>query len=442
MTEGLLFDSQYIIYVLGGTPSESDLEMLKRIEKLGISAIFIRTHIDLVKKGEEDVYKAIDEEQKIIVDTLGHPIIYIPLCNDETSSSYNEWSEQYDQFVSILTETINDDIEEVYLDRIIRRLKLIQQDFVKVLEAKRELLVSSNGKNVSEIEEQIKKIDSSRATLKRQLDAKLEELNRESTHVEKRISRIIDASKNQAYANFCSQVCSMSKESFLDEVNSYYKKVLPEEIQRMSEETGEEIQKWTSGCVDNIQQKLQQLSSELSVIDVSFQSDFCLDIAREYAEKEQLLAEDIGMKLCQLEELNSKSEEELNSLGIERKQIETTLESYRSAIAEGESGLNAIRQAYEPQYIIKGGKLGGIMKHVGDVADIAMLLIPVAGWECAGAKLAAGAGKLSKGGKVAKQAAKALDLMSKGAKAMAEADKVLDASKIVKGGLQAIQQGN
>ena len=133
MTEELLQNSQFIVYVTASSLTDSDRRMIQNIGNLGIDMIFARTHVDEMRDSEEDVYSTIKQEQELLQQVIGTMPIYFALCNEQNSPEFERWVSQYEGFKEYVSQCLAAKIEEIYTRSTLGRLGIMKEKFEKAL---------------------------------------------------------------------------------------------------------------------------------------------------------------------------------------------------------------------------------------------------------------------------------------------------------------------
>lgn len=436
MTTELLDQSQYIVYVMGGAPSASDITMLKKIYGLGIPVIFTRTHIDQMKSEEENIFEALEKEQKQIEAQLNTDILFFPVCNNIESELYNNRS--YDMLYDFLTLQISQNVETIYIESLVNRLKLLQFEYEKELIARKQLILDSHSKTADEIQSQITEIHIIQSSVEKELTEKLRVIKDKGQEVYNSMERKSIQLINESVSNYENSLDSENGISVKDKFSSNLSNTMDALTQSVNNCIGD----WVNTSISDVKSQFDGIKMEMSNIDLLFDTNFTAEMVAAYEEKENSMLEDFQEKYAQLQDLMQKNEAELASLGLKKEDVTNTLGQYEEFIGKHSQEIEVLQNSYEPQYIKQGGTLGDKMRKVGQVLDVATLLIPVAGWEKLGAMCAAKAAKLAKdGGKLAQLAGSTIGKIGKSAELMAKADTALDATKIIGGGIKALQSG-
>jgi len=436
VTESLLQGSQYIVYVLRSSPSLYDTAMINRIHNVGIDMLFVRTHVDTMNSDEEDAFVTISKEKDDLEKLVGHEILYYAMCNDQNNSEYQKWSYQFDTFKEYLLTGIAENVDKVYEVATLQRLATIKSKYVEILTTKLETLNKNADKSAEEVSANINELSRKKQIFLDGLSKDENEMHNEAQKCKQRIKDDIAITEKKVEGEFGAileriseqngNLNKLAEECFLDKFN--------DGLSQLNHCAETVLGKFKTVVLQRAQKNVHTISVELDNLDISFNPKFDEEELVYMGIQETAVIEDLVEKYQQTKELLKLSESELEKYGIEKEKISGILEQYDQVIAQGNDKVQTALAGYEPHLIEQGGKVGKILKRVGQVGDIAMLLIPAVGWEKAGTMLAAKAGQLAKSGSVlARTGAKALTDLSKTAMMMAKGtDTVLDAAKLTK----------
>lgn len=434
ITEELLRSTQFMVYVFGSSPSETDIKMITRVENVGIDVLYVRTHVDEIHSDEEDPLTAVKNEVDGLQRILGKEILYYALCNEECCSEYNRWIKQFENFKNYISTCIASTVEEVYTYATLQRLAVMKDSFEKVLNAKLEMLENNAGKTTAEISQTINELTRKKQLLSDKHQREKEELCRNAERRKQRIADEISIQKNSILEDFKESLgkkCDSG--ALLQYATNFYTARLDSSITNLTNSASERIEEWIEELLSKTKGEINDIQIELQKLDLPFDASFNEDFMNSFELKQDAELCDIAEKYQMLRELDAKDETELSELKIKKEEISQILQQYEDVIAQGNEKVREAINSYQPQMLEQGGRLGTLLKRVGQVGDIAMLLIPAAGWEKAGSMLAAKAAQLAgKTSKMARIGAETLKNLSSVAKTMSKTDTVLDASKLIK----------
>ena len=433
MTEGLLQNSQFIVYVSASSLTDSDKRMIKKIDELGIEMVFVRTHIDEIHESEEDATTTIQTEISTIQSALGKEIVYYTLCNEPKSSEFERWTQQYENFKEYISLCLASSVEQIYTLSTISRLTVLKGKFEKALNSKLAFVKQNSEKSNSEITEMIAELSKQKKSINSKLDVQSDKIKVSTNTISSKLQNELQSLKKKQVSAFNEKVeANQDMDDLLNKAKKLFEKSLPVAVEELNNHASSGVYDWKEGVLADIQKDIQEVNMALQPLHIDFDTDFDESSIMAYEQMFETNQSDIAEKYYQLKTLNEGSDEELSVYGIERQKIEELLQQYDTEIAQGNQKIQEMLDNYVPQHVESGGKLGKILKKFGTIGDIAMLLIPAAGWQKAGTMLAQKAGTLAKSGSMlAKTGSNMLKQLSEGAKAMSKADTVLDMTKLI-----------
>lgn len=433
MTEGLLQNSQFIVYVSASSLTDSDKRMIKKIDELGIEMVFVRTHIDEIHESEEDATTTIQTEISAIQSALGKEIVYYPLCNEPKSSEFERWIQQYENFKEYISLCLASSVEEIYTLSTISRLTVLKGKFEKALNSKLAFVKQNSEKSNSEITEMIAELSKQKKSINSKLDVQSDKIKVSTNTISSKLQNELQSLKKKLVSAFNEKIeANQDTDDLLNKAKKLFEKSLPVAVEELNNYASSGVYDWKEGVLADIQKDIQEVNMALQPLHIDFDTDFDESSIMAYEQMFETNQSDIAEKYYQLKTLNEGSDEELSVYGIERQKIEELLQQYDTEITQGNQKIQEMLDNYVPQHVESGGKLGKILKKFGTIGDIAMLLIPAAGWQKAGTMLAQKAGTLAKSGSMlAKTGSNVLKQLSEGAKAMSKADTVLDMTKLI-----------
>ena len=433
MTEGLLQNSQFIVYVSASSLTDSDKRMIKKIDELGIEMVFVRTHIDEIHVSEEDATTTIQTEISTIQSALGKEIVYYTLCNEPQSSEFERWTRQYDNFKEYISLCLASSVEEIYTLSTISRLTVLKGKFEKALNSKLAFVKQNSAKNNDEITQVITELSKQKKQINSKLEVQSDKIKISTDTTKTTLQNQLQNLKRKLISAFGEKIeKNEDTEDLLPRARKLFGQSLPAAIEELSYHASSVVYNWKESVLANIQSDIQEVKLALQPLDIDFDADFDESSVTAYEQMFEANQNDIAEKYYQLKKLNEGSEEDLSVYKIDKEKVAELLEQYDTLIEQGKQEIQEVVNNFVPQYVEKGGVLGKQLKKIGTAVDIAMLLIPAAGWKKAGTMLAKRASTLAKkGSALAKTGSAVLKDLSKGAKLMSKADTVLDMTKLI-----------
>ncbi|NRS87749.1 flagellar motor switch/type III secretory pathway protein FliN [Flavobacterium sp. 7E] len=433
LTESVLDQSQYIIYVFGKSVTNEDLKMIERLKKIGINFLFVRTKLDEVKLDEETLEEALATDNRILTEIEGDDLVYFPVSNHPEIGESLEWFAHFSKLEEYLSQTIAVDTKTFYMTSLESRLTVIKENLRVKLDEKKQLLETTSKNSILEIEQKQKA-----------LEYEIRNLEREILVCEKNLSSkipdLVASLKNDIrkqtqkelikLEDLCNlDTCSIEKSG--DYLQNNFNSN-SEKVQNLMVELAEEkINGFTQNSISQFNDCFTELKSALSKEELSVTIDFDLNSYVEKSEQNSKLIDDFKAKQAQIEYLLQSNSAELEGIGESREQLQSTLERMNQTVEELNNSKVELDGSYEPQYKTEGGSKSGIFKAIGDVLDIGMLFIPASAFAKGATMLATKSAVLaSKTSRFAKVGAKVLEGSSKALKIVAETDSLKDVVKV------------
>ena len=177
--------SGMIVYVLGTSPTKVDQDFISQIDECGIDILFVRTKCDRINSEEEDGLATIEKDKALLKTMVSQEVNLIPISNESSSS----WYSNVDKIRHILDELSINIKERICISgkhRLDTYLDLYRDELRNQKLLMEEQLSGSN----KQLEEEIVKYD-----------RQLELLKTRETESENRIKSELEYSKKQAKRN-------------------------------------------------------------------------------------------------------------------------------------------------------------------------------------------------------------------------------------------------
>ncbi len=413
LTTEILNASHRIMYVLGKPLSQSDVDFVKGISDCGLPLMFVRTHMDDMRAGEENIYESIESERKTLSKFTNDDVFFL------SNENNNEFYQYVKELHAFLMNHLAADTKKALMESVEMQVALIAAQLNQHLsERKEQLSLVVNGdrsdytKKKQEIESVLKKMEIILDDNRRKVSDNVQQLKKdakdnldavkaaECKKLERRISAVQAGDNIEVYAAEAERAV---KDSF-NEMYYAYVDTFDRFISANSEELETDFSR-TSTLFEIdplIPDNLDETTEQLAEIEGKMEA---LLLAK------QQLAEEI-------EHLEAQKENAL----INRETTEVSMIELQNCLAAVQQELNEYPE-YERQYVIvqeADHRVENTMRRIGCVADWATLLIPSPVMVAGAAKvLKAGANVIPKAGKLANVAAK----MAKAGKQLANAKK-------------------
>jgi len=448
MTENLLKESQFIVYVFGKDPSEQDLAMVSKIQSLKISVVFVRTHMDEVNEEEESFESLILHNKEIIEGEIGtSPIFYAVSCKDSEIEK-EPWSLKFTELKNYLNKTLSAKSGEIYSDSIDARIQVIANELKNQIEAKLDVLYQAKNLDLDKVEKQKQVIEKAIKDLENDLLRLSKEWNvkcaKKDYDLKESLENVLQSVK-YTFRNKLDEV-KADETAIKETVTNVCMESVKDANDRLNDKAESVVASFAADCNVEISETLSGIKQSLAENGVQMHCEIDSDTVAGYNDKIYDLKNSLSQKIEELQCATELADAELEQLGVNRSELENTLSQLQSANEELNTALKDLDAGYQPKYIEKSSGIGNILKKVGSACDIAMLLMPAVGFEKAGAMLAGKAATLAgKAGTLAQVGSKVLTVASEGAKVLAATDKIKDSATLLKalpGVLDKVQRKN
>lgn len=413
ITERILKSAQCIVYVIAKKITDEDALMIQTIESQKIPIVFVRTHLDDIKKTEENWQTTVRENENSIVEKLGHPVHFFAISNDTTRV---EFENNFNTLVDYLTKGIAANVKEVFEKATIERLEPIKKEFERAISIRQQTLIQSSGKSIEEIEQQKSKIETLVKTWNEKLTAQHTFIQKKAEEIKENVKATIRKNADSRIEGF--NTIANNSEGDVEGLSFTLNENLSKATSTMNTNAETLIQEGAKSVCHRLGEEMKSIENELLTIGIESDCYFDMSIARDYAERQKSIDEEYIARVAQINEIKEKVNQQENLSDQAKAEIECAISQTDEAIKAYKTNIDAISNSYQPQYIERQSQLGKIGKNIGKVLDIAMLIIPSKGWANIG-KWAAG--NLGKAGSI----------LQKGIKFIEETDAVKDAATLL-----------
>ena len=375
--------SGMIVYVLGTSPTNVDKDFITQIDECGIDILFVRTKYDLINSAEEDSTASIEKDRILLQSMISQEVNLIPVSNEETSSWYTNLGKIHNVLGGV-SANIKDKIKLSGKNKLDKCLCLYKEELENQSRLMKEQLCGSSKK----LDEEIAKYDK-----------QLELLQTREEQGEDRIKSELEVSKKQAKRNL-EDIAEKESQSLREKlcelkwsmnIKNEADKLYKTQIDRGLKESYVAL----NNCFNMV------LESENSSIEKEFS-----DIDFEAPEVEVgMMEQDNERWRATLQEKISTINKELDNLSERKSDLDMQSQSRLSGedIQAAKLELERINKAIsdiptDPAMIeveADGVKPSEILKAIGQVADIATILLPGDAF-VQGAKALAGTAKVGK----------------------------------------------
>ncbi|MDW5288582.1 dynamin family protein [Formosa sp. PL04] len=410
LTESVLDESQYIIYVFGKSVTSEDLKLIEKLKKIGIKFLFVRTKLDDLKLQEETIEQALSTDKNILTKLEGKELVYFPISNHPVIGKKPEWENYFSKLELYISETISKNTQSFYINSLEDRLIIMKETLRFKLNDKKELLETLSHSSIQEIEKkqqsleyQIRTIEREVLISEKEIASIIPELMSELKHDIKKITQTellnFESACNLEHINLekCQEFLKIKFEESFD---------LAQDL--MIESAKQKVNKFTENSAEKFNSCFTELKTALGNENLEIDLDFNLDTYVKKSEENSRKLEVFYQKKSEIEHLLTVKSVELKEIGVNKQKLESTLIEMNEVQLQLNNQKIELNESYEPVYITEGGNAGSVLKTVGDVLDLAALFIPASGFAKAGSALGIKAAAMaSKGSKVAKMTSKA-----------------------------------
>lgn len=393
-TVRLLQSSNRIVYVMSKTASASDIDFLKCIHDNGVEIILVRTHMDLIKKDEEDFRITVENETEELKSFSDDPVFF--LSSVKESSFYSGISKLREYISEKLSENIKSGLSEA----IDKKLILVSKTLYNQLNIRKSMA-----------EEFVANESCTYESRKRELEETIVKLN-----------AILNKNKDDAVRKY---------HITMEEADKDLKNNSDNAVNRICEE----IKCWDFTenkieCSAKIERMVKEECLKLREHYISYFDGFITEDKKSICDKlgdciagisiDEYIPESIEASDDMVNELNSK----INSLEVLQQSLKDELSECRNKILEADENIDVIREEeknikeamnmvkdelsnygdYVERYKIQKGdhKNEQKMKTAGALADVVSILIPGETWARCAVGLLEGARFVKNGTKIGK----------------------------------------
>lgn len=414
MTGELLEASQYIVYVLGSSPSEMDITMIRQIDSLQIPVIFARNKADLIHKTEETVGECIRKEKESIINVLGRDVQYFALTNETGLPNDDLWNGFFEQFVKFITDDIVANIATLYDESIKKRMAVISEKFSDELNRRESLYRTSNAKTVEQLRCQQIEVQGALNTLNRAIEKNEQSFNKKSDALQSIVSSNLKELRLSEEELFLKKINAVSKDvNYQDNIKLCYQTQLPLSYQKMGQIASDNINKLSEDATDEIKADIACIVDSLSAKEIDLSCDFNMSVIEQISEEQDAYENQINEKIAELENLKSLNESQLEEIGIKKQEIDAAIAEYDTIIAEGKGVIAEQRQSHQVQFKTRESQLAKKLEKVGRVLNVATMFIPAKGWATIAGKAGKIAQSISKGKKLGAFGGKVKEFLDK-----------------------------
>lgn len=351
--------SGQILYVLGGAPSNIDKEFIYKISESGIKITFIRTNCDRINPKEENPEETFFKEKETLREFIGEEPDIIYVSNLKSSALYKNI-----EYVRAAIKKISDNLEDMTRKAISTRLEKIISCLINELKQEKERLQKLENGDIKEIEKEIEKCNYNISELETVLSRRENFIKEKVREAGERALRNVNRLAESRVDNFREQLKRIKMHDDIENViQEMYDIHLEESILKLESIFNDEF----SGIIQD------------ETIHIDYDDESEIPSYKEICESN---SEILKQYVSQIKKVK-------NELEVYKKKCQDTeLSLNEKSIAYAESNYEELMQEFEEQLkaipkdtVLKLSEKQGIQpseifKHIGEVADLALLLIP------------------------------------------------------------------
>ena len=403
------------VYVMGGSPSQVDVKLLKGLVSRGIATACVRTHFDLIAQSEEDPETTRQSDRSTLTDCGVAAEDCWFISNDPQSEYYGE-VKPLQQMLALVGSNAQQQLEEAAW----ARLTALAEACTAELEERRALLKPVCDEDSAKVEQarqamdqQIQKLEQSAKEWKKKLDQEVENARcklKKNGPVAGQMKENLAASAGRV------ENSAVEKAEEMDAlIHDEARRVMWQLYQAAENVCGEVL----DNSSEAINQGLKGLAlRELPVCDLD-------DVQVQQDEEQMELAE----RLRQITESKEQLEQAIQEMNdTDRNQLQDELRELEQHFMQAQQEYRGLGP-YQPRTLeVEDGRMqpSQIAGMVGSLADWSLLFLP-------GTQIAAGVGKIAKSSAVVNKVAKMIGGVEKIGKIIKKGDNIKDTAFLLRG---------
>lgn len=402
-----------VVYVMGGSPTQVDADLLRQMKKRGLQTVCVRTHFDQVNPTEEDPEQTCASDRA----TLEKCGVDAENCYFVSNLETSKYYARKEPLRSMLMECGSHAQEELE-QAIHAQTVLLAERCCKGLAERQEVLNSLNSADREAVQKKLTALSRQIESLEQSAEKREEQMNERLQEAERKLSGPVTREMEENLDDSIERVCSSDVAP--EEMAALLKKEarnqmaqLTEQISSVSDCTLQQTNSAWNGTLENIE--MEQLP-ELEV------DRFATLQMEQDSEREALLRQ-----MQALKENKEQIEEWLTGI-----KDTPEYQEVEEAVREANEDLRTSENAYENmgEYVPqmrqveqKGMKPSDVAEGVGRIAEMAFLLIPGSAW---GSAAGSAAKALKNSGRVGTTLYKGLTVVANNSKVLNAVDAVND----------------
>ena len=378
ITENLFNSSYYIIYVMGGSPHQTDIEIIKQISALNIRMAFIRTKADMINTNEESFGDAINKDISSLKDALSNDDVhFFAMNNDNRTRNDIQWQSCRERLINFIKVNIAADIATVYEESILARLQILKDKFLNALSQREILIKHSANLTLDELAEQQNRIQFSIDNLNRTIEKNKRDLVKKCETRSEIIESRLKTTVNNEVEKFETEVNILSNNQ---DISSFIQTQLPRSFNKISKLVSAEVENLSLETASDLKDDISKITAEMSKIKVDINYNFDLETLETVSEEYALMESELQNKINDFEKLKTINESDIEELNEHKAALQRIISQYDQEICEIKSELEETKRNHKPSYVDRPSKLKSKLETVGAILDIASIFIPTQGW--------------------------------------------------------------
>ncbi len=421
LTYQIIKSSDRVLYVMGKSTTESDLEFAQRISDSGTEIIFIRTHMDDLKESEEKIEDTIEKETKVLKPYTEDKMFF--LSNFADSPYYSGVTDLREFLTDTLANDVRGSLEKAVNVGILRATKKLKDCLEERLE-NLEMLLSNNKAEYdrcrTETEAQLQQMEQILENNKKQLSKKYDRTKQSADNdlentkvlvIKKIRANILEADENEPekYREIAEHYIKNGMLSLQTDYMVRFELLLKENSNNLSKQISE----------------IEMFAQIDSDIPDNFETSGVqsMQIA-ENLENLMNLQNTLDSEIDKLEQKNLEDSQRAVAVNEQLEELRGVSDEIKRQLAD--------YPEYEERYIVlqeANRKNEHRWRNIGSVLDWATIFIPGKGWQTAALKVlktATNGAKFVKATKIVEGLTKATKKVENATKAIESFDKVTD----------------
>ncbi len=428
LTAQVIGSADRVLYVMRKTVAETDLDFIKKIRDTGAGIIFVRTHMDELKKTEEDIAETVKIEADNLSDYTNDDVYFV--SNEKNNYYYGE----IDKLRGFLSDTLAENVEQALEETVNENARFIAEKLLPLIDKKKADIDDVLSKNKDNYLRRKKECENALESMTNTVQKNKKKFAEKTARTEK------DALDDLAVGE------KVSKTKLAQMINELdYGDNSKEYAQRIKSALKSECVSLQTMYISSFDRLLKDNKRELEAELQNYSDFFGMDIpvpddlAEAGKHTRNILERIEALKILkieiasELENIQNEKTDVQNKFDRATAEHEAILEAQHSIQEELNAYPEYETQYYEARPATHTGE--NVMRDLGKVADIATLFIPGTAWASLGAKI------LNIGAKGAK-AVKAVNTASKLAKAAETVKKSAAVAKAVDAGVDIARIGS